>query len=699
MSNIKLDLKQFKHMSSTDKSTTLQHKDGHSLTLAHDGLSKDNQAQLKALAQLGGKAEAKPTDRAQAVQEQQARDPNSAPQKFGFGDMVSGVVDKLNEFGDSQYEKEKKSEPATTMKPTGMVPGKTPTQTSPPPRQDGYDRAFAEGGEIDDMDKESPAKAPDHIRAPNVIDKAMQTISNDPSTMASANDPQAQFEMKKKYLESLSGPSDNNDVGGYAPSEDTINQGALNSVTQQEEKQKQNSSTIADEEAKKQQFAAEAAQHGIKTGVKPAETSVMPQTPTSVPTQMPQHKAGPADNLDDTEHLMQAGYNSKMAGIQAEATAKGALGKDQAILIDKNMKDQQDAVISFKQHYDDLEKERQGHMADIRAGYINPDKYWTGDENGNGSHSRIMTGIGMILAGFNPSDKPNAAIDFLKHQMDANLDAQKQNLNSKQNLLAENLKQFGNLKDATMMTKVMQSDILSNKLMQAAATATNPMAQAEAQKASGQLQLEAAPIMQQFAIRRAMMGLANNDGNSSNTGPQEQMISYLRMTNPEMAKEMESRLLPGIGMAKVPLTPAVRDQITSHQKLQDSANDLMTYSKTHSNILPGTPEYNFGVTKAMAFQQMVREGLLGTVFRESEKPLLEKFVNENPAGALKAFSTQPQLKAIMQSNLMSLNAVKQSNGLPVAAPQAQANPNEGKMATNASGQKIKMINGAWTPVK
>ena len=48
--SIKLDLSKFKHISSDDKSTTLEHKDGHRLCLAHGGLSKDNKKQLEALA-------------------------------------------------------------------------------------------------------------------------------------------------------------------------------------------------------------------------------------------------------------------------------------------------------------------------------------------------------------------------------------------------------------------------------------------------------------------------------------------------------------------------------------------------------------------------------------------------------------------------------------------------------------------------
>lgn len=685
MSNIKLDLKQFKHVSSDEKSTTLKHKDGHSLTLAHKGLSKDNQAQLKALSEMS-KSAVKSTDKGQAVQEQQAKDPGSEPQKYAFGAMVDKAVKSLDDFADKRYADQAKNDIITTDK-------KAPSPDPDKVKKYGIDKAFAEGGQVD-------PEIPEALQPNTPIDTAMSTLNNPPATMEGAN-PQLQYESRLKEMHDYGAAGSPGEIERRALDE------TLNDSNRVVQETKMRDVAAQQEQQVKATNQAEAAQAGIKLNNEPVVPNMPQASPqASIPSIMPEAaKAtagkGPADNLDDTEKMMRAGYAAKMGGIKAEADARGALGKAESDAINKNMTDQQEAMSSFKQHYNDLEKERQGHMADIRAGYINPDLYWTGDKNGNGSHSRIMTGIGMILAGFNPSDKPNAAIDFLKHQMDANIDAQKANLNSKQNLLAENLKQFGNLKDATAMTKVMQSDILSNQLMQAAATAKNPIAQAEAQKAAGQLQLESAPVMQQFAIRRAMLGLANSpaNGNPSDTGAQEQMISYLRMTNPEMAKEMESRLLPGIGMAKIPLTPAVREQITSHQKLQDSAQDLMTYSKTHSNLIPGTAEYNFGVTKAMAFQQMVREGLLGTVFRESEKPLLEKFVSENPAGAFKSFTSQPQLRAIMESNLMGLNHIKQANGLPVKPMAAPANPNEGKVATNAQGQKIRMTNGKWIPAQ
>lgn len=52
MSNIKLDLSKFKHISSDKKTTKLRHKDGHVLVLAHNALGKDTQKQLSALSKI-----------------------------------------------------------------------------------------------------------------------------------------------------------------------------------------------------------------------------------------------------------------------------------------------------------------------------------------------------------------------------------------------------------------------------------------------------------------------------------------------------------------------------------------------------------------------------------------------------------------------------------------------------------------------
>lgn len=400
-------------------------------------------------------------------------------------------------------------------------------------------------------------------------------------------------------------------------------------------------------------------------------------------------------SMSDAYGMMQKGYQGAMKGIGQEAQAKGALGDVQSAILQKNADAKTTAMAHYQQSYGELDKERQAFVQDIQNGHIDPQKYWTGDAQGNGGHSKIAAGIGMILAGFNPTNKPNAAIDFLKYQMDKNIEAQSKNLDMKNNLLRANTAQFGNLRDATNMTQIMQADLLQSQLAGAAAKATSPMAKAAAQETIGKLQMEMAPKFQQFAMQRAMMKMAN--GNQSPDSI-DHMLGYMRVVNPEMAKEMESRYVPGVGMS--PTTPVpqdVRQQLIAKQTLHNSASDLLNYAQTHTNIIPGTKEYNIGAQKAEIVRQYIREGMLGTVFRDSEKPLLQKFLDDNPAGPLKDISAIPKLKTILDSNNLSMNAIKHAYKLPeTQLPREQAAP---QFKTVNGVKYMRGPNGEAVPVK
>lgn len=72
MGKIKLDFKHFKHIKSDKDTTTLQHKDGHMITLAHNSLPKESQEQLSALAKLA-KMDQTPEDTAEMRSQKMAR--------------------------------------------------------------------------------------------------------------------------------------------------------------------------------------------------------------------------------------------------------------------------------------------------------------------------------------------------------------------------------------------------------------------------------------------------------------------------------------------------------------------------------------------------------------------------------------------------------------------------------------------------
>jgi hypothetical protein len=439
---------------------------------------------------------------------------------------------------------------------------------------------------------------------------------------------------------------------------------------------------------------------GLAQTPEQAQQAPMPASAAGQPSAVPPKPEEPASKLPGYEQGINQWYDQASRAIKEEEKAKVDQAKENESALAAHAVNQQQLTDRYVKQVDTLNTERKNFIQDIQNGFIDPEKYWTGDASGNGSHSRVMAGIGMILAGFNPTNSPNAAIDFVNKQIDRSVDAQKANLNAKHNLLAANLQQFKNVRDATDMTKIMQTDMVLNQLQIAAAKAANPLAKAAAMNASATLAKQASDLSLQMGMRRMMMGLASNPGGST-PAQIEQMISFANMTNPEMAKTMREAFVPGVGISKSmqPVPQGVREQIISHQKLNDAATDLLDFTKSHTTILPGTKDYNVGAQKSLVLQQMIREGLLGTVFRESEKPLLEKMVNENPANFFKEFNTNPKLRTLIEENQHNFNVLKQNYGLPAAAPAQPTSDMEGKTATGPNGQRVIMRGGKWIPHK
>lgn len=200
---------------------------------------------------------------------------------------------------------------------------------------------------------------------------------------------------------------------------------------------------------------------------------------------------------------MQAGIGEQKAGISGEAAAQTQLGQQTAQALNEQVQQQQEARRDYQTHFNDLNQERQNFLQDIKNQHINPDHYL----NSMGTGQKVATGIGLILGGLGSglTHTPNMAAQFLQNQIDNDVNAQRAELGKKENLLSANMRQFGNLRDAMDMTRIMQNDIVSNQLRAAAATAQGPLAQSRALQAAGQLDMQTAPIMSQIAMRRTLM--------------------------------------------------------------------------------------------------------------------------------------------------------------------------------------------------
>lgn len=197
------------------------------------------------------------------------------------------------------------------------------------------------------------------------------------------------------------------------------------------------------------------------------------------------------------------GYGKAVAGLNMQADAEGRKAQAESAAADEQVKNAQSMQQSYQQEFSKLDQDRKGFQQALMNGKIDPDHYLnnrTGGQKVSQAIGLILGGLGGALAGTG-----NPALEFLHKQIDRDIDAQKADMGKSENLLHMNMQQFGNLHDATMATKAMMADVYAAKLVKAGADSGSEAAKARAMQAAGDLQMKVAPMMQQMAMRKAMM--------------------------------------------------------------------------------------------------------------------------------------------------------------------------------------------------
>lgn len=208
------------------------------------------------------------------------------------------------------------------------------------------------------------------------------------------------------------------------------------------------------------------------------------------------------------------GYQKQVSGIEAQSQAESQQGMDQAKAMTQQLGAVNKMMTDYQSHFNDLDNERKAFQQDIVDKHIDAGRYMGSMDAGQ----KFDTAVGLILGGLGGGGSSNSALDFLNKQIDRDIASQQAELGKRETLLSANMRQFGNLKDATEMTKVMQNDMLIAKLKQAEAKATSPLAKARAQQEIGKLEMQVAPMVQQLATRK-MLDQVNQSGQASNLDP------------------------------------------------------------------------------------------------------------------------------------------------------------------------------------
>ncbi len=486
------DFKKFKHVKTDDKTTTLEHPNGHQITIVHSALKGPLKEQLLA---MGGAVE--------------------KAKKEGLLGTQPKVTQEIEE-GDEKYKGMQE------YHGDAKVDVRTPEQ-----KERAKDAAkkygYAEGGEVE---SETAQLDPDMLRKREIYNNLVQSGTVLPMTEMPTTPDMKMFGPQGEEPQNFS-PA----VAGQA--EQMFQKEKADNAAKVAGEQQ---ATIADNSARVSMGLPPTQVPQVPTGPQPSISPDAQTAPTIAPTE------APTPAKAEATPTLSGSYGKMMQGIQAEAKAREGLAQEQTGILQAAQESQAKLQEQYQQEFDDLNMERQNVIHDIQNGHIDPERFWD-------NHSKVASAIGIILAGFNPTNSPNAAVNFLKFQMEQNLDAQKKNLGAKENLLSANLRQFGNMKDAMDMTRVMQADVAKSQLEIAAAKATSPLAKAAAMKAAAELEGQYAPLFQKVATQQAISKLMQ--GTEADPSRIPQILDMMESTDPEKAKALRGRFIPDVGFAQV----------------------------------------------------------------------------------------------------------------------------------------------------
>jgi hypothetical protein len=192
---------------------------------------------------------------------------------------------------------------------------------------------------------------------------------------------------------------------------------------------------------------------------------------------------------------------AKMAGTALTEKArleKNALDEMSA-LQQRSANDLQSLTAGRAERYRQRTEISDAMERDLLDAKVNPNQFFESKDTGQ----KILAGIGMLFSGIGSglTGKPNLAMDVINRAIDRDIDAQKFNINKKQNYLSYYVKKTG---DELIATNYMKADLLDSvaaqikaKELGMQASTVGPMAQI----AYGQLKMQSAELRQRASLQ------------------------------------------------------------------------------------------------------------------------------------------------------------------------------------------------------
>lgn len=496
MANFPINLKKFKKISEDKYSATLRHPDGHEFKIAKNPLRPHMRNQLDALPMAnGGKVEEKDDEDGYSEKES-AKNPGKRRSGVSLKDLYPyGRNKDGSPKSKEDEEKDRYAEGGEVEEPEWISKAKD----KDPYKEAGKTIAASASGEAGQRAQKSLNKAFGNYADGGEVQQDPQEPNKQAPVVVNVGQPQQQAAPSPEQNQGLAhyiGNAVRQSIGDVVGAVKTAGAPVVGAANQF-------AAGLAGEEPQ----AAQQPQM-------PAQVTPQPQVPQglaqeAMPQAQTQSQGSPADTYGTEAYNtgIMKGVNEQKAGILAESQAMSKQGALEAQQLQQNINNQQEMMRNYEGHVSELNKERAALQKDIQETHIDPNHYMGSMD----TSKKVMTAIGLILGGIGAGNAggPNQVSQFIDQQIDRDIAAQQANLGKKKSLLEANMHQFQNERDAVSMTKAMMNDMLSSQLKMAAAKTADPIAKARALQAVGKLDMETAPLLQQIAMRRTLLGAAN----------------------------------------------------------------------------------------------------------------------------------------------------------------------------------------------
>lgn len=263
-------------------------------------------------------------------------------------------------------------------------------------------------------------------------------------------------------------------------------------------------------------------------------TSAPQVTEVSVDQQVSAPSAGPevgAQAESPAMQQMQGVLDQSQQAIDTQLGAEQAKGDAQSRALSAQVTAQEAIAKNYQRHLKEFVDQDEKLFKDVSGGRIDPNHYWANKSTGD----KVLATISLLLGGLGGMGHGNVGLDILNKAIEQDIDAQKANLNQKNNLFKLNMERFHNEQAATLAAQAQLTALTAAKMNLAAAQAQSPEAKARALAAGAQLGQQAINFRSQlamFAARQAITGGTVGD-----------ISSYIESLPPEEAKGFRERLV------------------------------------------------------------------------------------------------------------------------------------------------------------